>query len=110
MVTELFGIEVPHQKQSETSAEAAAKTQKSFGPKMVKVLRAIANTDQAGMTDDEGQTALGMEGNTYRPARVTLEKRGLIMKTNVTRLTKHRRRAAVYLVTMLGKMELTQHD
>ena len=110
MVTELFGIEVPHQRQSETSAEAASKAQKGFGKNMVKVLRAIEATGSAGMTDDEGQTALGMEGNSYRPSRVTLEKRGLVTKTSITRLTKHRRRAAVYIATMLGKMELTRHD
>ena len=49
-----------------------------------------------GATDEEGQEALGMEGNTYRPRRVELQEVGLVVDSKTTRLTKNRRRAVVW--------------
>lgn len=109
MMTDLFDIPVPHQRHSETSTEAAHKAQPKFGNNMVKVLRAFQQRGDAGLIDEEGQIMLGMEGNSYRPSRVTLEKRGLVVKLDVTRPTKANRRAAVYKITMLGEMEIQQH-
>lgn len=50
----------------------------------------------AGATDEEGQQALGLDGNTYRPRRVELQEAGLVVDSKVTRLTKNKRKAVVW--------------
>ena len=75
---------------------------------MVKVLEALQRHDKRGLTDEEGCSATGMTGNSYRPARVKLEQLNLIFKTEATRQTKSGRTAAIYLLTMLGMMEMSR--
>ena len=101
MIQDLFDIEPPHQAHSPTSSASAAKN-------MVKVLEALQAHDKRGLTDEEGCAATGMTGNSYRPARVKLEQLNLIFKTEATRQTKSGRTAAIYLLTMLGMMEMSR--
>jgi len=107
MMTNLFDIAPPHQAHSPTSAASADAIKPKFGKNMVKALQAIIALD--GATDEEGCNKSGMTGNSYRPARVKLEELGLVWKTNATRKTASGRNAAIYMPTMLGKMELP-HD
>ena len=108
MIQELFDIEPPHQAHSPTSAASAAKIKPKFGKNMVKVLEALQAHDKRGLTDEEGCSATGMTGNSYRPARVKLEQLNLIFKTEATRKTASGRTAAIYLLTMLGMMEMSR--
>lgn len=75
---------------------------------MIKVLEALQRHDKRGLTDEEGCTATGMTGNSYRPARVKLEQLKLVFKTQATRKTIAGRPAAIYLLTMLGMMEVSR--
>ena len=106
MMHDLFAVEPPHQAHSHTSAASAAETKPKFGKNIVKVLAALSERD--GLTDEEGCEASNMTGNSYRPARVACERLGLIVKTNATRKTKAGRNAAIYMLTMLGKMECSR--
>ena len=98
----------PRDDHSPTSSASAAKIKPKFGKNMVKVLEALQRHDKRGLTDEEGCTAAGMTGNSYRPARVKLEQLNLIFKTEATRQTKSGRTAAIYLLTMLGMMEMSR--
>ena len=107
---DLFDIEVPHQRQSPTSAAAAEAAQPKFKGNMLRVLKAFAESGKFGFTDEEGGKHLFMDGNSYRPSRVTLEKLGLVIKTTATRKTKAGRHAAVYLITMNGQLEASRYE
>lgn len=108
MIQDLFDIEPPHQAHSPTSSASAAKIKPKFGKNMIKVLEALQRHDKRGLTDEEGCTATGMTGNSYRPARVKLEQLKLVFKTQATRKTIAGRPAAIYLLTMLGMMEVSR--
>ena len=109
MMKDLFDVGVPHQRHSATSAASAQEQAPRFKGNLVRVLTAFANTTE-GMTDDFGQRALGMTGNTYRPLRVKLENLGLILKTTATRKTQAGRHAAVYVISMNGRLEASRYE
>ena len=90
----------PHQRNSDTSRESAKAVAPSFSVRMILILNKIASV--GGQTDEEGQQALEIDGNSYRPARVTLAKHGLIKDTGERRKTLSGRNAVVWEVTNLG--------
>lgn len=106
MMHDLFNVEPPHQAHSSTSSASAAETKPKFGKNMLKVM--AAHSERDGLTDEEGCEASNMTGNSYRPARVACEKLGLIVKTDATRKTKAGRYASIYILSMLGKMEVSR--
>lgn len=91
----------PHQWHSDTSAEAAAAIAPKFGRMTNSVLVLIARYAD-GITDEEGQGLMGMEGNSYRPCRVTLADKGYVRDTGLRRLTAHRKKAVVWAITSKG--------
>lgn len=56
----------------------------------------LIRTSPDGMTDDELQVALNMEGNTQRPRRIELYKLGCIEVTSQRRPTRKGRDAVVW--------------
>ena len=91
----LFARPAPSVRGSITSAAAA----ESLAPATLtalhrKLLRFLA-TCLAGATDEEMQTALGMNPSTQRPRRVELQRRGLVVPDG-TRRTKSGRMATVW--------------
>jgi hypothetical protein len=95
------GLLPPHQHESDTSREAAQAIAPKFGRMTSAVLTLIARYED-GLTDEEGQSLIGMEGNSYRPCRVTLADKGFVHDTNIRRMTKSRKKAAVWGVTQAG--------
>jgi hypothetical protein len=95
------GLLPPHQRHSDTSREAAQSIAPKFGRMTRAVLTLIARY-QDGLTDEEGQSLVRMEGNSYRPCRVTLADKGFVVDTGVRRLTAHRKKAAVWAITPNG--------
>ena len=92
---------VPHQRHSETSRQAAAEIADKIGRLEQNVLLLLSRHAD-GLTDSEGCALLNMEGNTYRPRRVTLADRGLVYDTGGRRMTAHRKKAVVWAVTPSG--------
>ena len=92
----------PHQVHSETSTEAALAIAPKFGPMTLKVLTLLFQ-HPVGLTDEEAQRLMDMEGNSYRPCRVTLADKGYVWDTGRRRLTSRRRRAAVWAITDRGQ-------
>lgn len=88
----------PHQRHSDTSTEAAVLIAPKFGTLMAKLLETFKKRPYLGLTDEEGQVLLGMEGNTYRPCRVTLTARGWIEDSGQRRLTRSKRKAVVWML------------
>jgi hypothetical protein len=73
-----------------------------------KVLNHIKLSGVLGCTDEEGQIALGINGNSYRPIRVKLEKVGLIGLNGQARPTKSNRAATVWVDHSLSTMVKVQ--
>lgn len=96
----------PHQQNSDTSRESAKAVAPNFSARMMLILEKIAIV--GGMTDEEGQYGLEIDGNSYRPARVTLAKHGLIMDSGERRKTNSGRSAVVWVATHLGESTLRE--
>ncbi len=62
----------------ETSIWAAMRATKFTGPHRVKILAAIRAAGPEGLSDDEGETLLGIKPQSYTPRRGELAKAGLI--------------------------------
>lgn len=92
----------PHQRHSATSRASAMAAAPKFPERMLSLLAMIAMRRNAGVTDEEGQDNMSIDGNSYRPMRVTLYKHGYIEDSGVTRKTKSGRNAVVWTVTESG--------
>lgn len=101
------GMLPPHQAHSDTSTEAALAIAPKFGPMVNSVLIFLSQHGR-GLTDEQAQGLMGMEGNSYRPCRVTLADKGYVWDTGERRLTSRRRRAAVWAVTDRGREYLKE--
>lgn len=61
-------------------------------------LHAAIAASAIGLTDEEAQSKLGMEGSTQRPRRGELVKAGLVKDSGVKRMTKAHKWAIVWVV------------
>ena len=91
----------PHQAHSDTSRAAAEAIAPKFGTITRKVLVELSKHPH-GLTDEEAQNIIGMQGNSYRPCRVTLMDNGLVCDTGNRRKTRQRKDAVVWAVTNAG--------
>jgi len=63
---------------SQCSADALTSIQPVISALLSEVLNFIDSCGWAGCTDEEGQIATGIPGNTRRPCRLKLEKMGKV--------------------------------
>jgi hypothetical protein len=96
------GVLPPHQSHSDTSRASAIAEAPTFGMKVRSVLIGFAHS-MSGLTDEEGQESLQIEGNSYRPCRVTLMDQGLVYDTGLRRKTRANRPAVVWDLTAKGR-------
>ena len=96
------GVLPPHQSHSDTSRASAIAEAPTFGMKVRSVLIGFAHS-MSGLTDEAGQESLQIEGNSYRPCRVTLMDQGLVYDTGLRRKTKANRPAVVWDLTAKGR-------
>lgn len=96
------GVLPPHQSHSDTSRASAIAEAPTFGMKVRSVLVGFAQAG-TGLTDEEGQQYLQIEGNSYRPCRVTLVDQGLVYDTGFRRKTRANRPAVVWDLTAKGR-------
>jgi predicted ArsR family transcriptional regulator len=61
-----------------------------------------------GMTDEFGQNQLGIEGNSYRPMRVTLYRHGYVEDSGDRQRLKSGRYGAVWRITESGRQKLSE--
>jgi hypothetical protein len=102
----LFNSDIPpHQRHSPTSKASALKAIPRYKGNMARLLKLLIQRGSLGLTDEEGQHELNLDGNSYRPARVSLTKLGLVIDTQRTRKTSRNREAAVWAVTTFGIKE-----
>ena len=95
----------PHQWHSDTSRAAAEAIAPKFGTLTRDVLLQLSRFPE-GLTDEEGQRASGMQGNSYRPCRVSLMDKGLVVDSGHRRKTNQRKDAVVWSVTPEGFLAL----
>jgi hypothetical protein len=89
------GRAVPHSGGS-TSRAAAREIKPEAGPLCAAVLAFLVGRGETGATDSEIQTALGLSGDTERPRRVALQRRGLVVDSGQRRRTSSGRAAIVW--------------
>jgi hypothetical protein len=99
------GVLPPHQSHSDTSTSAALSIAPKFGTMTRDVLVNLTKYP-SGLTDEEAQNIMGMQGNSYRPCRVTLMDRGFVADTGDRRKTNQRKDAVVWTVTLDGYKSL----
>ncbi len=87
--------DLPYQRHSETSREAAEEALPNAGTQRRKVFDLIRSYDD-GLTDEEVQRLLSMNPSTQRPRRIELVKAGKVVDSGVTRLTVSGRSAVVW--------------
>ena len=95
----------PHQWHSDTSRAAAEAIAPKFGTITRDVLLQLSRVPD-GLTDEEGQQAAGMQGNSYRPCRVALMDKGFVVDSGHRRKTHQRKDAVVWCVTPEGYLAL----
>ena len=95
----------PHQRHSDTSVAAAVAIAPKFNAKSESLLATIEKCS-LGLTDEEGQELLGIEGNSYRPCRVTLFDSGFVHDSGMRRKTKANKNAVVWMITSAGREHL----
>ena len=95
----------PHQWHSDTSTAAAEAIAPQFGTMTRDVLLQLSRFPE-GLTDEEGQQAAGMQGNSYRPCRVSLMDKGFVVDSGHRRKTAQRKDAVVWTVTPEGYLAL----
>lgn len=77
----------------ETSREALESIEPQITNITDRVYRHILSKGEQGITDDEGFRSLGMNPNTYRPCRINLMDKGLVLNTNTKGITESGRKA-----------------
>lgn len=92
----------PYVKGSATSKAAAESVEPTLSDTEHKVLGVFVERHFVGATDDEIEVELNMRHQTASARRRGLEEKGLVMKTDDTRLTRSGRKARVYLLTEAG--------
>ncbi len=81
-----------------TSTEAAESVVETKDTQRQRVYEAIRDSGRNGMTDEQIQEDLGIEGNSQRPRRRELQALGRIQASTLRRLTRSGRTAVVWVV------------
>ena len=82
------------------ASKAAAESVKPVASELERrVYQYLADRGIVGATDEQIQQELGMDGNTERPRRVSLERKGYVRDSGTKRPTSSRRLATVWTVT-----------
>lgn len=81
---------------SVTSNAAARRLEPRQRARLVEAVYQDIAASLDGLTDEEGIAATGIPASTYRPRRIELVEANRVFDSHRTRLTKARRRAAVW--------------
>lgn len=99
--------DAPYQPHSHTSMAAANSVAYCLGSLQSAVLEYITSRGKEGATDEEVQSALGLNPSTQRPRRIELMRKGLVVPQG-ERKTKSNRLATVWCsVFSLSRKEAT---
>ena len=88
---------LPHNN-TPTSKLAAQSMRTLAGAQQQRVLECLQQAGDAGLTDEEIQTALNLSGNSERPRRAKLVELGLVRNTGLMRKTNSGHTAVVWIV------------
>ena len=87
-----------------TSVEAKRKIEPYIGSINHTVYTFIASCGLVGATDQEIETVTHLEGNTVRPSRGALIKKGLVSNSGRTRKNKNGNECIVWIATEEGML------
>lgn len=86
----------PSQRHSKTSREAAEQIKPQLPRLQQIVLDAIIASGANGLTDEQGVTLTNLSPSTYRPRRIELQTKCLIVDSGKTRPTRSGRQAVIW--------------
>lgn len=86
-----------------TSRDAAARTRTTAPTVRNRVLAYLIERGPQGVTDDEGERALGLKSQSYTPRRRELVKLGIVRDSGERRATDSGRSAVVWTVNRGGQ-------
>jgi hypothetical protein len=89
----------PAQRHSPTSVAAAEAIRAAMPALRRRVLDALGDSGERGLTDEEGIDGTGLSPSTYRPRRVELCERGLCRDSGRTRRVRSGKAAVVWVAT-----------
>jgi hypothetical protein len=89
-----------------TSIDAAREMRNTAATLRRQVLVALVEAGHRGMTDDEMQRELSMQGSTQRPRRIELQAAGLVGDLGERRPTASGRAAVVWHATGKGRLAM----
>lgn len=95
-VEDMMELEPLFQKQSITSTKAAKSLDKNKLAERAKELVRLLKESQHGLTDEELQTMMNLSGNSERPLRVQLQRKGFVYDSGNTRKTASGREAVLW--------------
>lgn len=91
----------PAQRHSPTSVAAAEAIRAAMPALRRRVLDALTEAGDRGLTDEEGIDTTGLSPSTYRPRRVELCERGQAKDSGRTRKVRSGKQAVVWVATNL---------
>jgi hypothetical protein len=111
MQTEIdFDAYPPHQRHSETSRASAAAAAPKFNARTLALLARFRTAWPRGLSDEQGQIELSIDGNSYRPMRVTLYKHGFVEDSGDRQVLKSGRKGVIWRITDAGLSKLNQEN
>ena len=84
-----------------TSRAAALSALASAPGVRAALLEAYRKAGKAGLSDEQAQALLGVEGNTLRPRRMELVKKGLVGVGERQGLTQHGRKCCTFVAIVI---------
>jgi len=97
MPTDVLDQAIPFQAHSDTSREAAEQGRSKAPRDRAKCYAALIAAGPEGMTDEEMQRALNLDGSTQRPRRIELMKAALVIDSGRRRPTSKGHLATVWV-------------
>jgi hypothetical protein len=105
MLSPYPGKPAPGVRKSATSMAAAKLMDGKRAPLLSQIYHLLLGVLPDGLTDEEGQNLLSLNGNTYRPRRVELEEAGLVKDSLTTRPTASKRKAVVWTAVPIEDLD-----
>lgn len=93
----------------ETSKDAAESVKPIVRGQALQILEYLVSKGTVGATQEELETALSISGNSLRPRLKWMEEQGFVYRSGLTRPTRSKRQAKVWLANTKGLKNFFNH-
>ena len=110
LAIDFSAVNPPYQMHSDTSRASAAAVSIKFNARILSVLARFRTAWPRGLSDEQGQIQMGIDGNSYRPIRVALYKHGYIEDSGDRQTLKSGRKGTIWKITQSGLNKLKEEN